>query len=50
MRLKGNGRSRKHRNDQNHGKGGFVGGNVRYRRNSKKAQPMGKARMSSCWK
>jgi hypothetical protein len=39
---------KKHRNDKNHGKNGFVAGNVRYRR-SKPGTKMGKARMSSCW-
>ena len=40
---------KKHRNDYNHGKGGWVGGNVRYRR-SKPGRKMGKASMSSWWK
>lgn len=39
---------RKHRNDKNHGKNGFVGGNVRYRR-SKASHKMGKARNSRSW-
>jgi hypothetical protein len=40
---------RKHRNDQNHGKNGFICRNVRYKR-SKAGKKMGKARMSACWK
>jgi hypothetical protein len=42
---------RKHRKDHNHGKGGFVGGNIRYNRNRKKEQiGLGRARASSCSK
>lgn len=40
---------RKHRNDQNHGKSGWVSGNVRYRR-CKATRKMGRASQSNCWK
>lgn len=42
----------KHRNDKNHGKNGWVSGNIRYKRTAKKAtvkhgnENMGKARQS----
>jgi len=41
---------RKGQHDGPTAKSGFVGGNIRYRRGSKKDQPMGKARQSSSWK
>jgi hypothetical protein len=42
----------KHRNDKNHGKQGFVGGNIKYRRHARSPrtqhgnQAMGRARQS----
>lgn len=43
---------RKHRNDYNHGKSGWVAGNYRYRRGSKAAasSKMGRASKSKAWK
>jgi len=40
---------RKHRNDYNHGKSGFIARNVRYKR-TKPTSSMGRARTSKAWK